>query len=141
MKEISILKSRILHYLDHKGFTKYKFYQDSGVTNGILSQNNGISEENLLKFISAYQDISPEWLLLGRGEMLRDEAQAVGGVSIHGNNMITESPISNGTPSETVAALVEQIRFKDEQIKIKDEQIRFKDEQINSLLELLKKGL
>jgi hypothetical protein len=42
-----------------------------------LTQNNGITEENLLKFVRFAQDISLEWLLTGEGSMLKPEASSV----------------------------------------------------------------
>ena len=72
MQEISSIKDKILYYLDKKGITRYRFYKDTGVTRGILDQKNGITEDNLLKFINYAQDISLEWLLLGVGDMLKD---------------------------------------------------------------------
>jgi hypothetical protein len=71
MRDFSILKKKILQYLDYKGITKYKFYQDSGVTNSTLSQDNGLSESNLLKILSYYKDLSAEWLLRDEGNMLK----------------------------------------------------------------------
>ena len=72
-KDYSVIKSRILQYLEYKGITKYKFYKEANVTSGILSQSNGIAEDNLLKFCFYAPDISIEWLLLGKGEMLKSE--------------------------------------------------------------------
>ena len=68
-REISILKQRILQFLDFKGVSKYECYKNTGITNGVLSQSNGMSEDNLLKFLSYYKDISLEWLLYGKGDM------------------------------------------------------------------------
>lgn len=73
MQEKSIIKQNILKYLDFKGISPYKFYQDSGITRGILSQNNGMSEENTTKFLAYSPDISIEWLLTGKGSMLKSE--------------------------------------------------------------------
>lgn len=73
MREISILKQRILQYLDYKGITKYKFYQDTGVSNGVLSQSNELSGKNIEKILSYYRDLSPEWLHTGKGSMLKTE--------------------------------------------------------------------
>lgn len=70
MREISILKNRILQYIENKNISKYEFYQKTGISNGILSQKNGLSEDNILKFLSYFTDINPEWLLTGEGEML-----------------------------------------------------------------------
>lgn len=72
MREISIIKQNILQYLEFKRVSKYEFYQKTGVSNGILSQSNGISEENLLRFLSYYSDINTEWLLTGRGNMIKE---------------------------------------------------------------------
>ena len=74
-REISIIKERILKYLDFKGISKYECYQKTGNTNGILSQPNGISEDNLLKFLSHYKDINQEWLLFGNGQVLKSNGQ------------------------------------------------------------------
>ena len=69
-RDFSVIKRRILQYLELKGITKYAFYRDTGTTNGVLSQPNGISEENLLRFLSYYNDVNPIWLLTGEGEIL-----------------------------------------------------------------------
>ena len=71
MRENSTIKERILQYLDFKGITKYDFYQKTGVSNGVLSQKSGMSEENTLRFLSYYDDVNAEWLLIGIGEMLK----------------------------------------------------------------------
>lgn len=73
MREISIVKQNILQFLDFKGISKYEFYQKTGVSNGILSQTNGISEDNILKFLSYYSEINTSWLFTGKGEMLKGD--------------------------------------------------------------------
>ena len=71
MQEKSPIKHNILLFLAKKGITQYEFYQKTGITRGILGQNNGISEENISRFLAYYTEVSPEWLLTGQGEMLR----------------------------------------------------------------------
>lgn len=71
MREISPIKQNILKYLDSIGVSKYEFYQKTGISNGILSQKNGLSEDNILRLLSYYTDINPEWLITGKGSMLR----------------------------------------------------------------------
>lgn len=73
MQENSIIKQNILKYLGYKDITPYRFYKENDVTRGILTQNNGITEENLLKFVRFAQDISLDWLLTGNGSMLKTE--------------------------------------------------------------------
>lgn len=77
MQEFSLIKKNILKYLEYKGVTPYRFYKETSITRGILTQNNGITEENLLKFVAYAQDISLTWLLTGEGSMLRSDEQPV----------------------------------------------------------------
>lgn len=69
-QEKSPIKQNILLYLAKKGVSPYEFYKESGVTRGILQQNNGISEDNIARFLAYAPDVSVEWLITGRGEML-----------------------------------------------------------------------
>ena len=73
-REISVLKRRILEYADSKGIKKYEIYQNTGISNGVLSQKGGLSEDNVMRFLSHYSDLSPEWLLTGKGAMLRRQS-------------------------------------------------------------------
>ncbi len=77
-REFSFLKQKILIYIDYKQISKYEVYTKTGITNGVLSQTNGISEENILKFLNYYTDISLDWLFLDKGNMLIDENRAPG---------------------------------------------------------------
>ena len=76
ISEKSAVKQNILTYLNAKNISQYQCYKDTGITRGVLSQDNGISEENLIKFITTYKDISPDWLITGSGEMLRRDVIA-----------------------------------------------------------------
>lgn len=71
-RNISILKSRIIQYLDLKGETKSTFYKKTGISNGLLSQSGGVSEDNLLKFLNIYHDISIHWLFFGVGTPIKN---------------------------------------------------------------------
>ena len=69
-QEKSPIKQNILLYLAEKGVSAYEFYKESGVTRGILQQNNGISEDNIARFLAYAKDVNVEWLITGRGDML-----------------------------------------------------------------------
>lgn len=72
-QEKSPIKQNILLYLTRKGVTPYEFYKKSGVTRGILTQNNGINEDNLARFLAFAPDINLSWLLTGEGDMLKEQ--------------------------------------------------------------------
>lgn len=71
MQQISPIKEKILKYIDSKGISKYKFYQESGITRGVLDKESGISEDNIAKFIAYDSEINVNWLLTGEGEMFK----------------------------------------------------------------------
>lgn len=72
-QEKSPIKQNILLYLEKKGITQYEFYKLTGVTRGVLGQNNGISEENLSRFLAYFKDINITWLITGEGPMLKED--------------------------------------------------------------------
>ena len=75
-QEKSPIKQRILLFLAKKQVTQYEFYKNTGVTRGVLGQNNGISEDNLSRFLAYYPEVNIEWLMTGRGEMLENKEEA-----------------------------------------------------------------
>lgn len=99
MQEKSLIKRNILQYIDIKGITKYKFYQETGITRGVLDQNNGMSEENTTRILAQYKEINPEWLLTGNGEMLRSDQ------SPEKANQVVAVKTTRGIPLVTLSAV------------------------------------
>ena len=66
-------KEKIKHYLDFKGISKNKFYQETGFSMGFLDSGNSVGVDKAKIIINKYPDISLEWLVLGKGEMLKTE--------------------------------------------------------------------
>lgn len=71
MQKKSLIKQNILQYIEYKNISRYKLYQETGITRGVLDQNNGMSEENTAKFLACFGEVNPEWLLTGKGSMLK----------------------------------------------------------------------
>ena len=108
MQEKSIIKQNILKYLEFKGVSPYKFYQDSGITRGILNQNNGMSEENTTKFLAYSADVNVDWLLTGKGQMLKSEIENTGSVfTLKTDNILQHQsvPLYDIQASASVVAL------------------------------------
>lgn len=74
-QEKSLIKQNISLYLAKKGVSDYEYYKVSGTTRGILGQNNGISEDNISRFLAYAPDVNHEWLLTGKGAMLKTTSQ------------------------------------------------------------------
>jgi len=74
-QEFSIIKKRILEFLKKEGISMYKCYQETGMSRGVLGQKNGISEENLIKFLKTYHKADPKWITLGEISSLPNEIE------------------------------------------------------------------
>lgn len=68
----------IYKYIDFKGLSAYEFSKNISISNGYLAKtkkNNGAVGEHIIeKIVSYYSDIDPEWLITGKGSMLRSTA-------------------------------------------------------------------
>ena len=71
MTNISTQKQRIINFLEYKGISKNKFYIKTGISNGVLDKKSGLSMDTVEKFYSIYKEVNPEWLLTGKGSMLK----------------------------------------------------------------------
>jgi hypothetical protein len=74
-------KEKISKYLDYKGISKYKFYTQTGLSNGFLDSGKSFSLENTRIILDKYHDLNPNWLLLDQGEMIQKETSSLNIVS------------------------------------------------------------
>lgn len=63
---------RIQQYIENKGISKYRFYQQSGLSNGALDKGENIGSDKCEKILYAFPDLNSDWLLTGRGSMLKN---------------------------------------------------------------------
>jgi hypothetical protein len=75
-QKISPIKHRILQFAESLNISKRDFYAKIGVSRGTLEANSGITEDVMAKFIAVFPDISLDWLIMGKGPMLRDKQPA-----------------------------------------------------------------
>ena len=67
------IQERILEYLEFKGITPYRFCKDLGLSMGYLDKKGAIGTDKYLKIIEYYSDLSPEWVLMEKGKMIREK--------------------------------------------------------------------
>jgi phage repressor protein C with HTH and peptisase S24 domain len=74
MEKISPIKENILYFLEKRGITKADFCKKTGISyanikgKGLYSEIGGTQ---IGKILSIYTELSSEWLLTGKGEMLK----------------------------------------------------------------------
>lgn len=129
MREFSIIKKNILYFIDNQSISKYELYQKTGISNGVLSQKGGMSEENTIKFLSYYTNVSADWLLTGKGDMFKKDGlvqQAHNNIS----STITQQQTINNTEDcqqlkeENKRLVQENSSLKDKIIQLMEEKMR-----------------
>ena len=80
MDNLSI-RDRMALYLEFKGISDYRFEKDLGLSKGYWNKAKNPTSEIVGKFVGFYTDISPEWLLTGKGEMTKQSTNQEAPVS------------------------------------------------------------
>ena len=72
---------RIKQFIDYKRLTNKEFEQNVGFSNGAfasqLKNNRTIGVDKLENILFVYPEINPEWLLTGKGKMLKTDTQPI----------------------------------------------------------------
>lgn len=69
------VKDRIQQYVDSKGIKTARLEKDCGLSSGYWRKTSSISAEACSSILRVYSDLSPQWVLLGEGPMLRQDAK------------------------------------------------------------------
>lgn len=74
-QKINQIKQRILQFIDLKNISKREFCKKIGINPSHLGNSNlksDFSGDILSKILLNYSEVNIEWLILGKGEMLKD---------------------------------------------------------------------
>lgn len=117
------IKSRLLQFAESQGIPKGEFYEKISMFPSNFAGKGGesaLKSDNIVKVLNEFPELNSDWLLLGRGEMLRSATQSVGnithstavGVNVNGNDInISYDPLLLPTVeslSDSVAKLTAQ---------------------------------
>lgn len=122
-RNLDEIKQRLLLFAETQGIPKGEFYEKISVPQsnfGGKSMKSSLASSKITEILTQYPDLNSDWLLLGRGEMLRSATQSVGnishstavGVNVNGNDInISYDPLLLPTVeslSDSVAKLTAQ---------------------------------
>lgn len=68
----------MIYYADYKGISKALFFNKIEVASSNFrgkALESEINAEKVAKFLTVFDDVNPEWILLGNGEMLRENSK------------------------------------------------------------------
>lgn len=78
MENISIIKDRILTFLNSEGIKKADFYSTTGISDSNFKGKNLSSQlggDAIVKVLTSYPELSADWLLTGAGDMLKESSE------------------------------------------------------------------
>lgn len=119
-KKFSNAKERFKYYLELQGKSKNKFYELSGMANGLLDKNGDMTEGSILKICDIFPEISLEWLLLEKGSMIRQEVEKTVAMATAPSAIANNGEMKNLAPAELLSLLTSQ----QESIKALTETVR-----------------
>ena len=106
-----MITERILELLNYKGITKYKFCKDLGFSNGFLDKPREITTEKYANILEYFKDVNPNWLLTGKGEMIKKEETCADKVNKGREEHIVETinnlSATSNRDSTSIAELIE----------------------------------
>ena len=100
MEENSTIKEKILSFLQNEGIKKTDFYNATGIKDSNFKGKNLQSQPGgdiLVKILTAYPNLSAEWLLTGRGTMLKGDVINIGDGNVSAQKAGNNSTITNTT--------------------------------------------
>lgn len=120
------MKERIIQIMEHEGLTSSKFAEEIGIQRSamshIISGRNNPSLDVLLKVLARFTYVDSDWLLFGKGEMMREHVVAEPDLFANMVESVGKEPVAseyrkeNGvkTPSDDIKnTVIEKVVYKE----------------------------
>lgn len=97
-----MIKDRILEISDYSGLTKELFFSKIGMTTANFrgkAKETPINSTAIENILSVFPEINPEWLITGKGNMLKDTSESIEPIKKDNQeNIIPAKPTSPSDP-------------------------------------------
>ncbi|RKE49521.1 hypothetical protein [Sphingobacterium detergens] len=115
------VKERVLLIAEKKGISKTEFFKDVGLSYANFKggqKNTALSSDAMIAILTRHPDISPAWLLMGEGKMMR-AAETVSPEP----QMAASSSEGSSVSKQLVAALEQTIKAQEKTISALEGQV------------------
>lgn len=68
------IKERLINFLKEIKVGQTAFEQKVGISRGSLAKKSGLTADSLAKIAIVYSELNLEWLISGKGKMIKDES-------------------------------------------------------------------
>lgn len=114
-----MLKDRLLKYIDYKNITKSFFEKSIGAGNGYLKNVNNLGSDKLEDIITHYPDLNIEWLITGKGAMLKELPEMEDEKQLKVADIETRPRVPMDAAAGSLSIATDGVRMKDmEQIPV-----------------------
>lgn len=114
------VKERVLLIAETKGISKTEFFKEVQLSYANFKggqKNTALSSDAMVAILSKHPDISPAWLLMGEGTMMRKD----------------ERNVVSGPPAETAAATAEGLGIYKQLVNALEQTVKAQEKTIQSL--------
>jgi hypothetical protein len=127
-KNISQVKQRILQFVETMNIKKEKFYQETSLCGANFRGKSAESElscDKIAIILRVYDDLNPDWLLLGKGQMLRTDSTSETTSPTQSDNPAS-NPLDNPDKHiiELQDKLIKQLEHRIETIESENDNLR-----------------
>ena len=134
-KILAPIKNRVIQFIENQFIEKKIFFEKLGVASSNFRGNalySEISADVIAKILSLYPNANSEWLLTGKGSMLKEDAVNKVNQSITG-----DGNIQSGNNTSITGDCREKVQELQKQLKEKDKEIERQKKQIDKLFNMI----
>lgn len=134
-KILAPIKGRVIKFIENQKIEKKSFFDKLGVASSNFRGNalySEISADIIAKILAFYPNSNPEWLLIGKDPMLREEQKSRLSQNISGN-----SNIQSGNDTSITGDCKQQIEKLEAKLEEYEEKLAEKDKTISQLVNLM----
>lgn len=129
---MSNIKERVLLIAESKRISKTEFFKDLGLSYANfkgIQKSSSLSSDAIVTILTNYPDIDPEWLVTGKGEMLRQESTVLRDKT----EFYGEPVVVNEVEQTLIDVLKMVISSQEKTIQSLEKQVLFLEDEVQKL--------